>query len=271
MALRIARTSDPKVSAAGPPGRGEMQIATVLVEQMRREAPPSAECRAGCLWKRTRRPIRFEPIEKLFVEVPSENLPAPSWKNLSRAGRRRSPSMTRVWLAEVSIEALASPDARVRWDSDRSGELTRSSMGGDDCLGHSAEYGPRPKIAAALGTVPRAVPAQSRESRRLRLGMVQEARPRLIGRAREDAVAHRGMIVEVRTPPRGGHSGQPGGERLTQHARSPGRRQLRTSSSMPRSSSSCLGALGAGIDVDGATSRSARQQPASASPAARSS
>src|SRR5205807_796397 len=71
VALRIAQTSDPKIFAVS--GRGEIQIA-ILVEQMRREGYEVLVSRPEVLWKKDAAGNPLEPIEKLFVEVPSENL-----------------------------------------------------------------------------------------------------------------------------------------------------------------------------------------------------
>ena len=71
VALRIAQTSDPKVFAVS--GRGEMQIA-ILVEQMRREGHEVLVSRPEVLWKKDDAGNPLEPIEKLFVEIPNENL-----------------------------------------------------------------------------------------------------------------------------------------------------------------------------------------------------
>ena len=71
VALRIAQTADPKIFAVS--GRGEMQIA-ILVEQMRREGYEVLVSRPEVLWKKDAAGNPLEPIEKLFVEVPAENL-----------------------------------------------------------------------------------------------------------------------------------------------------------------------------------------------------
>ena len=71
VALRIAQTSDPKIFAVS--GRGEMQIA-ILVEQMRREGHEVLVSRPEVLWKKDDAGNPLEPIEKLFVEIPNENL-----------------------------------------------------------------------------------------------------------------------------------------------------------------------------------------------------
>ena len=73
VALRIAQTSDPKIFSVA--GRGEMQIA-ILVEQMRREGHEVLVSRPEVLWKKSPTGEPLEPIEKVFVETPSENLGA---------------------------------------------------------------------------------------------------------------------------------------------------------------------------------------------------
>ena len=73
VALRIAQTSDPKIFSVS--GRGEMQIA-ILVEQMRREGHEVLVSRPEVLWKKSPTGEPLEPIEKVFVETPSENLGA---------------------------------------------------------------------------------------------------------------------------------------------------------------------------------------------------
>jgi GTP-binding protein len=73
VALKIAQTSDPKVFAVS--GRGEMQIA-ILVEQMRREGYEVLVSRPEVLWKKGANGEFLEPIEKLFVEIPQENMGA---------------------------------------------------------------------------------------------------------------------------------------------------------------------------------------------------
>jgi GTP-binding protein len=71
VALRIEQTGDAKVFAVS--GRGEMQIA-ILVEQMRREGYEVLVSRPEVLWKKGPDGKLLEPIEKLFLEIPQENL-----------------------------------------------------------------------------------------------------------------------------------------------------------------------------------------------------
>jgi GTP-binding protein len=73
VALRIQQTEDPKVFFVS--GRGEMQIA-ILVEQMRREGYEVLVSRPEVLWKKGPNDEPLEPIEKVFVEIPAENLGA---------------------------------------------------------------------------------------------------------------------------------------------------------------------------------------------------
>ncbi len=105
VALRIAQTSDPKVFAVS--GRGEMQIA-ILVEQMRREGYEVLVSRPEVLWKKGPAGELLEPIEKLFVEIPSENL-GTIMENLANR-KAQITNMNHVG-TQVSVEALV-PDAR---------------------------------------------------------------------------------------------------------------------------------------------------------------
>ena len=113
VALRIAQTSDPKVFAVS--GRGEMQIA-ILVEQMRREGYEVLVSRPEVLWKKdpaTGNPL--EPIEKLFVEVPSENLGA-IMENLS--GRKAQITNMNHVGNQVSVEALVPMRGLIGFETD---------------------------------------------------------------------------------------------------------------------------------------------------------
>jgi GTP-binding protein len=73
VALRVADTSDPKVFHVS--GRGEMQIA-ILVEQMRREGHEVLVSRPEVLWRRDAAGNLLEPIEKLYLEIPQDNMGA---------------------------------------------------------------------------------------------------------------------------------------------------------------------------------------------------
>ena len=71
VALRIRQTNDPKIFEVE--GRGEMQIA-ILVEQMRREGYEVLVSRPEVLYKKDANGNLLEPIEKLFLEIPQENM-----------------------------------------------------------------------------------------------------------------------------------------------------------------------------------------------------
>src|SRR4029079_7181776 len=113
VALRIAQTPDPKVFAVS--GRGEMQIA-ILVEQMRREGHEVLVSRPEVLWKKdptTGNPL--EPIEKLFVEVPSENL-GTIMENLANR-KAQITNMNHVGNI-VSVEALVPMRGLIGFETD---------------------------------------------------------------------------------------------------------------------------------------------------------
>jgi GTP-binding protein len=112
VALRIAQTSDPKIFAVS--GRGEMQIA-ILVEQMRREGYEVLVSRPEVLWKKGPNGEQFEPIEKLFVEVPSENLGV-IMENLSTR-KAQITNMNHIGNI-VSVEALVPMRGLIGFETD---------------------------------------------------------------------------------------------------------------------------------------------------------
>ena len=112
VALRIAPTSDPKIFAVS--GRGEMQIA-ILVEQMRREGHEVLVSRPEVLWKKGPDGNPLEPIEKLFVEVPSENL-GTIMENLSNR-KAQITNMNHVGNL-VSVEALVPMRGLIGFETD---------------------------------------------------------------------------------------------------------------------------------------------------------
>lgn len=112
VALRIAQTVDPKIFSVS--GRGEMQIA-ILVEQMRREGYEVLVSRPEVLWKKGDDGHPLEPIEKLYVEVPSENLGA-IMENLSNR-KAQITNMNHVG-NQVSIEALAPMRGLIGFETD---------------------------------------------------------------------------------------------------------------------------------------------------------
>ncbi len=113
VALRIAQTSDPKIFAVS--GRGEMQIA-ILVEQMRREGHEVLVSRPEVLWKKDPTTGNaLEPIEKLFVEVPNENL-GNIMENLSNR-KAQITNMNHVG-SVVSVEALVPMRGLIGFETD---------------------------------------------------------------------------------------------------------------------------------------------------------
>ena len=112
VALRIAQTADPKIFAVS--GRGEMQIA-ILVEQMRREGHEVLVSRPEVLWKKDKNGNVLEPIEKLFVEIPSENLGV-VMENLS-ARKAQITNMNHVG-SVVSVEALVPMRGLIGFETD---------------------------------------------------------------------------------------------------------------------------------------------------------
>jgi GTP-binding protein len=163
VALRIAQTSDAKVFAVS--GRGEMQIA-ILVEQMRREGYEVLVSRPEVLWKKGPDGEPLEPIEKLFVEVPNENLGA-IMENLSFR-KAQITNMNHVG-SLVSLEALVPMRGLIGFETDLVNQ-TRG-MGVMSHLFH--EYGPdRGEIAARKnGSL---VSMDTGEATSYALNMVQE-------------------------------------------------------------------------------------------------
>lgn len=181
VALRISQTSDPKMFSVA--GRGEMQIA-ILVEQMRREGHEVLVSRPEVLWKKGPDGKALEPIEKLFVEVPSENLGG-VMENLAFR-KAQITDMAHVG-AVVSVEALIPMRGLIGFETDLV-NLTRG-MGVMSHLFH--EYGEdRGEIAARKsGSL---VSMDTGEATAYALNMVQE-RGRLLVKP-GDAV-YVGMII----------------------------------------------------------------------------
>ena len=163
VALRIAQTNDPKVFAVS--GRGEMQIA-ILVEQMRREGYEVLVSRPEVLWKKGPNGEALEPIEKLFVEVPNENLGA-IMENLS-SRKAQITNMNHVGNV-VSVEALVPMRGLIGFETDLVNQT--KGMGVMSHLFH--EYGPdRGEIAARKnGSL---VSMDSGEATSYALNMIQE-------------------------------------------------------------------------------------------------
>jgi GTP-binding protein len=181
VALRIAQTSDPKIFAVS--GRGEMQIA-ILVEQMRREGYEVLVSRPEVLWKKAENGDPLEPIEKLYVEVPSENLGAILENLSSRKGQITN--MNHVGNL-VSVEALVPMRGLIGFETDLVNQT--KGMGVMSHLFH--EYGAdRGEIAARKnGSL---VSMDTGEATSYALNMIQE-RGRLMVEPGEQVYV--GMIV----------------------------------------------------------------------------
>ncbi|MFN3408247.1 MAG: translational GTPase TypA [Limisphaerales bacterium] len=132
VALRVAQTSDPKVFAVS--GRGEMQIA-ILVEQMRREGYEVLVSRPEVLWKKGPNGEALEPIEKLFVEIPQENMGA-VLENL--AFRKAQITNMNHHGNQVTVEALIPMRGLIGFETDLVNQT--KGMGVMSHLFH--EYGP---------------------------------------------------------------------------------------------------------------------------------
>jgi GTP-binding protein len=163
VALRIAQTPDPKVFAVS--GRGEMQIA-ILVEQMRREGHEVLVSRPEVLWKRDAAGNLLEPIERLFVEIPQENMGA-IMENLS--SRKAEITSMNHHANQVTIEALIPMRGLIGFETD----LVNSTKGMGVMSHLFHEYGPdRGEIAARKnGSL---VSMDSGEATSYALNMIQE-------------------------------------------------------------------------------------------------
>src|SRR5207244_7780052 len=129
----------PKIFAVS--GRGEMQIA-ILVEQMRREGYEVLVSRPEVLWKKGPNGELLEPIEKLFVEVPAENL-GNIMENLS--GRKAQITNMNHVGTQVSVEALVPMRGLIGFETD----LVNSTKGMRDMSHLFHEYGAyRGEVAA---------------------------------------------------------------------------------------------------------------------------
>jgi GTP-binding protein len=181
VALRIAQTSDPKVFAVS--GRGEMQIA-ILVEQMRREGHEVLVSRPEVLWQKNAAGEPLEPIEKLFVEIPQENM-GPVMENLSF--RKAQITNMNHHGDQVTIEALIPMRGLIGFETDLVN--TTRGMGVMSHLFH--EYGAdRGEIAARKnGSL---VSMDAGEATAYALNMIQE-RGRLLVEPGDNVYV--GMIV----------------------------------------------------------------------------
>ncbi len=181
VALRIKQTNDPKVFAVA--GRGEMQIA-ILVEQMRREGYEVLVSRPEVLWKKDAAGNLLEPIERLFLEIPKDNM-GPVMENLST--RKAEITGMNHHGEHVSIEALIPMRGLIGFETDLV-NMTRG-LGVMSHLFH--EYGPdRGEIAARKnGSL---VSMEDGDAMAYALNMIQE-RGRLMIEPGDKI--YRGMIV----------------------------------------------------------------------------
>ncbi len=181
VALRIAQTNDAKIFSVS--GRGEMQIA-ILVEQMRREGYEVLVSRPEVLWKKGPDGTPLEPIEKLFVEIPTENLGG-IMENL--ANRKATITNMNHVGNQVSVEALIPMRGLIGFETD----LVNATHGHGVMSHLFHEYGEdRGEIAARKnGSL---VSMDTGEATSYALNMVQE-RGRLLVRP-GDAI-YVGMIV----------------------------------------------------------------------------
>jgi GTP-binding protein len=163
VALRIAQTSDPKIFAVS--GRGEMQIA-ILVEQMRREGYEVLVSRPEVLWKKDASGNPLEPIERLFVEIPNENM-GTIMENL--AFRKAEITNMNHHGSQVTVEALIPMRGLIGFETD----LVNSTKGMGVMSHLFHEYGPdRGEIAARKnGSL---VSMEGGEATSYALNMVQE-------------------------------------------------------------------------------------------------
>jgi GTP-binding protein len=181
VALKIKQTSDPKVFEVA--GRGEMQIA-ILVEQMRREGYEVLVSRPEVLYRRMADGSLMEPIEKLFVEIPQENMGA-IMENL--AFRKAEITNMNHHGNQVTIEALVPMRGLIGFETDLVNQT--KGMGVMSHLFH--EYGAdRGEIEARKnGSL---VSMDSGEATSYALNMVQE-RGRLM--VQPGDMVYAGMIV----------------------------------------------------------------------------
>ncbi|TMQ00323.1 MAG: translational GTPase TypA [Verrucomicrobia bacterium] len=181
VALRIEQTSDPKVFAVS--GRGEMQIA-ILVEQMRREGHEVLVSRPEVIYRKDEDGCLQEPIEKLFLEIPKDNMGV-VLENLSN--RKAEITNMNHHGEQVSIEALIPMRGLIGFETDLMN--TTRGLGVMSHLFH--EYGPdRGEIAARKnGSL---VSMEDGEAMAYALNMIQE-RGRLMVEPGDRI--YKGMIV----------------------------------------------------------------------------
>jgi GTP-binding protein len=181
VAVRIEQTEAPNIFNVS--GRGEMQIA-ILVEQMRREGYEVLVSRPEVIYRKDANGNLLEPIERLFVEIPKENM-GTILENLNN--RKAEITNMHHHGEQVSIEALIPMRGLIGFETDLVN--TTRGIGVMSHLFH--EYGPdRGEIAARKnGSL---VSMEDGEATAYALNMIQE-RGRLMVEPAEKI--YKGMIV----------------------------------------------------------------------------
>src|SRR5688572_14546692 len=181
VALRVEDTDAPNVFLVS--GRGEMQIA-ILVEQMRREGHEVLVSRPEVIYRKDKEGSLLEPIEKLFLEIPSEFMGV-VMENLAR--RKGEITNMNHHGEQISIEAVIPTRGLIGFETDLVNQT--KGMGVMSHLFH--EYG------ADRGEIPARkngslVSMEAGEATAYALNMVQE-RGRLMVEPGEQI--YQGMIV----------------------------------------------------------------------------
>ena len=181
ISLRVEDTSAPNIFEVR--GRGEMQIA-ILVEQMRREGYEVLVSRPEVIYRRDPAGNLLEPIEKVFIEIPKENMGV-VLENLSN--RKSEITHLEHHDDQVSIEALIPTRGLIGFETD----LVNQTRGVGVMSHLFHEYGPdRGDIAARqTGSL---VSMESGCTTSYALNAIQE-RGRLFVEPAEDVYS--GMIV----------------------------------------------------------------------------
>jgi GTP-binding protein len=112
VAVRVEETDAPNIFNVS--GRGEMQIA-ILVEQMRREGHEVLVSRPEVIYHQDEAGNLLEPIERMFLEIPKENM-GPVLENLS--DRKAEITQMDHHGGHVSIEALVPMRGLIGFETD---------------------------------------------------------------------------------------------------------------------------------------------------------
>jgi GTP-binding protein len=112
VALRVSDTEAPNIFEVA--GRGEMQIA-ILVEQMRREGYEVLVSRPEVIFREDDQENLLEPIEKLFLEIPKDNM-GTVLENL--ADRKAEITLLNHHGDQISIEAFIPTRGLIGFETD---------------------------------------------------------------------------------------------------------------------------------------------------------